>query len=257
MQPTSRRAGFTLVELLVVIGIIAVLISLLLPAMNRARDSATTLACSTNLRQLHVATMMYYNDFKRFPLQGTSSTNSSPVYVWKAELLWRNLLAPYLYKGAGFKSGANVFACSTMSSGDSSFHYNYSLGEVGTNSSGLVYNGYTMNGRKGSGLAGGVASLNNKTKEQMDRMVLYFDGNTGRPGSHPWTVLLGGSWSLVPTGSNTERRGVDRRHMRYQAANFVTVAGHLATVKFADNTDEGAFKNFDWKSRNLGWQYSK
>ncbi len=61
---TSRRAAFTLVELLVVIGIIAVLIGILLPALSRARDTARRTTCLANQRQILTAILMYVNDSK-------------------------------------------------------------------------------------------------------------------------------------------------------------------------------------------------
>jgi prepilin-type N-terminal cleavage/methylation domain-containing protein/prepilin-type processing-associated H-X9-DG protein len=90
------RKGFTLVELLVVIGIIALLISILLPALNKARDAATTVVCSSRLRQLMQGVLLYANDNKGVmphQYQYYEGNDSSRPYH---EAYWSVEVAPYI-----------------------------------------------------------------------------------------------------------------------------------------------------------------
>ena len=82
IQKQTSRRGFTLVELLVVIGIIAILVALLLPSLNAAREQAKSLQCMSNLRQIGVGIFLYTNDNKghmmpalRYPSVGGVPTN--------------------------------------------------------------------------------------------------------------------------------------------------------------------------------------
>src|SRR5256885_1203826 len=79
----SRCDAFTLVELLVVIGIIAVLISILLPTLGRARRSARSVQCMSNVRQLIMGEMQYFTDnkYKFSPYYDKGGKPPSPFQI--------------------------------------------------------------------------------------------------------------------------------------------------------------------------------
>jgi len=160
-RKAARRSAFTLVELLVVIGIIAVLISILLPTLGAARRAANAVKCGTALKEIGNAFKLYSIDYK----------NAYPVTKWDIPpaqqflvngqtikaLYWSDLLAPYVSKnrtlnGAAAGSGGNAVVGFQLAQGSLFWACPEWTGRLGAfagfqsaNGVSVYENGYAMN----------------------------------------------------------------------------------------------------------------
>ncbi|MBC8357072.1 MAG: DUF1559 domain-containing protein [Planctomycetes bacterium] len=109
----SRKRAFTLVELLVVIAIIGILVGLLLPAVQAAREAGRRMQCGNNLHQMVIAAQNYHDTYRTFP----------SGFILPNKVFWSGMLLPQLEQNtiydtlnfsATWSSGPNAAACSTL-----------------------------------------------------------------------------------------------------------------------------------------------
>ena len=82
-RSVERRTGFTLIELLVVIAIIGILVSLLMPAIQAAREAARRIQCSNNIKQIATAIINFESAHRRLPPSGIVAGPCLSCPIWK------------------------------------------------------------------------------------------------------------------------------------------------------------------------------
>jgi len=255
-RPGARGASaFTLVELLVVIAIIALLLGILLPALNRAREIARTVACSSNIRQLAVASMTFSADHNNYVQTSSSdllwggasgnppSTSRYDFYEGGRIKDWASALVPYL--GGGFDQSfdtaedkiSDIFVCPSdpnMTGEDPGYLLFNNISDA-----------YENNNRVSYGVNADLTSLvwNGVGKWSPDQTIEPFggnqrplEGNLGKIFQPASTMLYADCGTQPPNG---ESQPVNRNDvLMYSGSHWIApesdVQGMLAAVFTAD-----------------------
>ncbi len=182
----KRLSAFTLIELLVVIAIIAILIGLLVPAVQKVREAAARTQCINNLKQIALASQNYHDTYKQFPCGGTNAWPivTSPVPNGQNQPgSWLFQILPYVEQAPVYNSGnqatvkAAIIPIYSCPSRRASLLINFSGGCGSTDYAGcsqnvnpsFQYNGINITGR------GGVIQ---RMDQAPARMVTVSDGTS-------------------------------------------------------------------------------
>jgi prepilin-type processing-associated H-X9-DG protein/prepilin-type N-terminal cleavage/methylation domain-containing protein len=230
-----RTPAFTLVELLVVIGIIAVLIAVLLPVLRKARESGNAVACMSNLRQISMAGVMFSNAHKGYLIKPWY--NDRPLNSGSERWEYRNPQYGWTYILNLSIKNKEVFECPSVRPTQLRGLWTVAgtAGLSDTPEADDIPSAYRMNWSNFAGLD----SIKVSRLKDSSRSILFVEGSPRDPVSQP--TVTDEPWGHVATWDSVRQGNVDvmvRRNVRHKEhkgrANYGFVDGHVEALTWEE-----------------------